>query len=294
MVRGALSGAVAGLAAFIFTRIFAEPVISDAIDYESGRDAAEHAQHHAAQHAEAAHAAAHSHSGGSEVFSRTVQMNAGVGVGLVLFGAAMGALVAVGYVIAVGRVGRVRPFALALLLPAFYFVGVFAVPFLKYPANPPAIGHEETIRVRGALYLGLVLISCAGLFLAVYFGQKLYRRLSLYQSVLLAGLGYSVLMAIVFFVLPEFGHLHDNVVDYGRHATETPLPMRDSHGTIVYPGFPADLLAKFRVYSVINQLILWGGIALIFAPQARRLLDPGAADAAKRARLVEERSTVAV
>ena len=36
--RGALAGVVAGILGFIFARIFAEPVINQAIAYESGRD----------------------------------------------------------------------------------------------------------------------------------------------------------------------------------------------------------------------------------------------------------------
>jgi Probable cobalt transporter subunit (CbtA). len=37
IVRGILAGAIAGLLAFAFARIFAEPVITQAINYESGR-----------------------------------------------------------------------------------------------------------------------------------------------------------------------------------------------------------------------------------------------------------------
>ena len=39
ILRGVLAGAIAGLLAFVFARIFAEPVINQAISYESGRDA---------------------------------------------------------------------------------------------------------------------------------------------------------------------------------------------------------------------------------------------------------------
>ncbi|UDY25034.1 CbtA family protein [Nocardioides sp. Kera G14] len=284
--RGALSGAVAGLVAFIFARIFAEPVISKAIDYESARDAAQDALDKAAGIAVPA--------AGPDIFSRTIQMDVGIGAGLILFGAAMGALVAVGYVVAIGRVGRVRPFQLALLVPVFYFLGVFAVPFLKYPANPPAIGHEETIRTRGTLYLVTVLVSCIALFLAVYIGQRLHARMSLYKTVLIVGAGYVVVMAILFLVLPPLGHLHANVVEYGKQDTETPLPLKDADGNLVFPGFPADLLAKFRVYSIINQVILWGGIALLFAPQAQKLLDPAGAKAGKESRFAEDHTPVAV
>lgn len=266
---GVLSGAFAGLLMFVFARIFAEPIIQKAIDYESGRDAAQEALDKAAGLAVAA--------AGPDIFSRTVQANLGIGAGLILFGAAMGALVAVAYSIAIGRTGKIRPFQLALLVPVFFFVGAFLVPFAKYPANPPAIGHEETIRDRGALYLITVFVSCLALFLAVYFGQKLHERYSVYTSTILVGIGYVVVMTILFLILPSLGHLDANVAEYGRHATETPLPLKDADGTIVFPGFPADVLAQFRAYSVAAQVILWGVIALTFAPLAARVLEPEAA-----------------
>jgi hypothetical protein len=50
--------------------------------------------------------------------------------------------------------------------------------------------------------------------------------------------------------------------------------LTDASGTIVYPGFPADVLFDFRLYSVAAQLILWATIGLIFAPLAERLLHP--------------------
>jgi predicted cobalt transporter CbtA len=249
--RGVLSGAVAGLATFVFARIFAEPVTAKAIAYESARDAVQDKLDRAAGLAVPA--------AGPDIFSRTVQSSLGIGAGLVLFGAAMGALVAVAYVVCVGRTGRIRPRRLGLLVPAFFFVGVYLVPFAKYPANPPAIGNQDTIRERGALYLVTVFGSCLLLFLAVYAGQKLHRRLGAWNASLAVGLGYVVAMTVVFLVLPP--------------VHETPLPLRDAHGTLVFPGFPADVLARFRVYSVAAQVVLWGVLALTFAPLAERVLD---------------------
>jgi hypothetical protein len=76
-------------------------------------------------------------------------------------------------------------------------------------------------------------------------------------------------------LLPSFGHLQANVDEFGKHATETPLPLTDSQGKIVFPGFPADTLFSFRLYSVGAQLILWATIGLIFAPAAEKLLTGG-------------------
>ncbi|GAB4007233.1 CbtA family protein [Nocardioides ultimimeridianus] len=226
--RGMLSGAVAGLVAFVFARLFAEPLIQQAIDFEDG----------------------HSHEHEQELVSRSVQSLIGLGTGMILFGVAMGTLVAVGYVVAIGRTGRVRPFQLALLMPGFYFVGVFLVPFLKYPANPPAIGDPDTIRDRGAAFLITVAVSCLALFLAVYAGQQLRQRLGLYRTVLVAGFGYAVVMGLLFWALPTFH--------------ETP------------EGFPADVLARFRVDAILGQVLLFGTIALVFAPLAERVLRPAA------------------
>jgi len=87
-------------------------------------------------------------------------------------------------------------------------------------------------------------------------------------------------IAVVMLILPPLGHLHVNVVRYGHQATETPLPLRDAHGQIVFPGFPADVLFKFRLYSVINQLILWTTIGLAFGPLVERMLAPAPRPAA--------------
>jgi hypothetical protein len=45
----------------------------------------------------------------------------------------------------------------------------------------------------------------------------------------------------------------------------------------VFPGFPADVLVNFRLYSIGAQLILWTAIGLVFGPLAERLLDRSAA-----------------
>ena len=76
-------------------------------------------------------------------------------------------------------------------------------------------------------------------------------------------------------LLPSFGHLHANIEEYGKHATETPLPLTDPQGKSVFPGFPADTLFSFRLYSIGAQLVLWTTIALIFAPAAEKLLTGG-------------------
>jgi Probable cobalt transporter subunit (CbtA) len=260
VLRGFGVGGLGGLLAFVFARLEAEPQLQQAIDYERGRDAAAAVLRKAAGPM------------GPDLFSRGVQRNVGIGVGLVLFGVAMGGLFAVAYVLVQRRThDRVRPRTLALLIAAAGFAGLYLVPFLKYPANPPAIGHEETIGDRTLLYVAMVAISLISLIAAALAGRRLAARFGTWNASLIAGAAFVAVVAVAMAILPPLGHLPANVAEYGRHATETPLPLRDAHGRIVYPGFPADVLFEFRLYSLISQMILWATIGLAFGPLVERM-----------------------
>jgi hypothetical protein len=145
---------------------------------------------------------------------------------------------------------------------------------VKYPANPPSIGHPDTITDRGGLYLLMVLCSVVFLALAVWLGRRLMARWGKWNASVLAGTAFVVAIGIVMAILPPPGHLAANEHQFGSPATETPLPLTNASGTIVYPGFPADVLFDFRLYSVAGQLLLWTTIGLLFAPLAERLLHP--------------------
>ena len=266
LLRGLLVGAIAGLLAFVFARIFAEPVISRAVDYESGRDAAQNALDKAL--------GLPVYPEDPEIFSRTIQANLGIGAGMILFGAAMGTVFAVVYAVCLGRTGLLRPRTLSVLLAGGGLLAVYLVPFIKYPANPPSIGHSDTIKERSGFYLLMVLASIVFLVLAVLLGKRLQARFGNWNASLMAGGAFIVGIGIVMAFLPQLGTLAVNVANYGSHATETPLPLTDAKGIIVYPGFPADDLYSFRLYSVTAQLILWTAIGLLFAPLAERLLRP--------------------
>ena len=274
IARGVLAGVAGGLVAFVFARIFAEAVINAAIRYQTGRDAALAALDKAAGRPPPAAA--------PDIFSRTVQAGAGLGVGMIALGAALGALFAVCYAVCLGRVGGVRPRSLALLVAAGGFTGTYLVPFVKYPANPPGIGNPDTIGQRGGLYLLMVVCSVVFLVLAVWLGQRLAPRLGNWNASLAAGAAFLVVVGAVMAVLPQLGELPANVAAYGHRATETPLPLAGPGGRIVYPGFPADVLFSFRLYSVAAQLLLWATIGLVFAPLADRLLRPPPAAARPR------------
>ena len=264
LLRAAGVGALGGLAAFVFARIFAEPLIQKGIDYETGRG-----------EAEAALAAA---AGGAvelempEIFSRGVQANIGIGVGMVAFGLAMGWLFGVAYCLAYGRAGRVSPRGLSLLVALGGFLTLYLVPFLKYPANPPAVGDGDTIGQRAGLY-GVMVVACVVFGVAaIWLGTRLASRFGAWNATLLAGLAFTAAIGVVMALMPPLGSLAANIGQTGPLLTETPQPLADLTGAIVYPGFDADVLCWFRLYSVLAQVLLWGVIGVVFAPLAERVI----------------------
>ena len=248
IARGLLAGAAGAVLAFVFARLFAEPVIGRAIAFEDGRTEVEQAQ------------GVHEH--GTELFTRGVQSNAGLGFGVLLFSVAMGALFAVLFVVVYARFGgggtSVGPRLLSLLLAGGALTAVYLVPFVKYPPNPPAVGQSDTIGERTACYLAAVLSSVVLAFAAVWLARRLTDRLGGWNAALVAAGGYVAVIAVVYVLLPN--------------VAETPQPMRDATGAIIYPGFPADVLYEFRLLALGTQLVLWLTIGLVFAALAGRLL----------------------
>src|SRR5262249_28031458 len=116
---------------------------------------------------------------------------------------------------------------------------VFAVPFLKYPANPPSVGDPGTIGRRTALYLAMIAVSILAAIVAYRVGRALGHPL--------AALGvYVALVAVAATILP------------GVHE--------------VPKGFPADTLWHFRLASLGTQACIWATLGLGFGALADRLL----------------------
>ncbi|MCW2547044.1 MAG: rane protein [Mycobacterium sp.] len=272
VLRGAISGFVAGVLGFILARIFAEPLVGKAIAYEGQRDDAITAI------AKAAGVAIDPD--GPEYFSRTAQSTWGLATGIIAFSTAMGALVAVAYLVLHGRF-NIRPRTLALLISGFGFLGIYLLPFCKYPANPPSIGHTFTIATRTALYLTVVAGSLIFLGLGVWLGRRLKARFGVFNATLIAAAAVIVAYGILVGLLPSLGHLAANKrvagsIGYGSSATETPLPVINHQGQIVLPGFSADLLWKFRFWSLVEQILVWASIGLIFSTLVERFFRPTA------------------
>jgi len=248
--RGLLSGAVAGVFAFVFARIFLEPVIGRAIGYEEGRGDAEAAL------------TAHEHGGhehGVELFTRGVQANIGMGFGVLAFSVAMGALFAVVFAVVYPRLRTPQVRLLALVLASAAFVVVYLVPFLKYPANPPSIGEPDTIGRRTGLYLLMIVLSLAFAAGAVWLARTVEPKLGRWNATLSGFGAYLVAVGLAMLVLPP--------------VSETPQPLVDESGALVYPGFSGDDLFHFRVYAVGTQLVIWVTIGLVAGALLDRLLN---------------------
>lgn len=256
--RGLVAGLLGGVLAFVFSKIFLEPIIGRAIEFEDGTAAAHQAMEMAAGHG-------HSHGDGGELFSRGIQSTVGLGFGVVLFAAAMGALFAVVFAVAYGRIGQVSARTTSVLVAGAMFLALWVVPALKYPPNPPATSDDATITQRALLYLLMVGLSALFMVAAVYLGRQLAPRLGAWNAALAGGASYVVAVGVVMLVLPT--------------VDETPGPLRDDAGTIVFPGFPAVDFYEFRLYTFFTQLILWTTIALVFGALASRLLDAKRQDA---------------
>ncbi len=257
VLNGLAAGLVAGLIAFGYARFVGEPLIGQAINFESGRAAAESALAHAQE-------SGHSH-GEEAVVSRATQAGWGLAVGVIGYAVALGAVFSVVYAGCLGRFEKVSPQALAFLLALAGFVAINLLPFLKYPANPPAVSLDETARPRGGYYLLLVIASVALMVVAVWVARRMMQR-STTPNGLLAGAATWFAGATAMLVLfPTTGSMSGLT-----RTTETPLPLTDDAGTIVFPGFPADLLYDFRLYSLGLHLITWLILGLVFGELVRR------------------------
>ena len=250
--RGLLAGALAGVFAFVFSKIFLEPVIGRAIDFEGGTSAAHEAMETAAG------SGGHSHDG-PELFTRGIQSTVGMGFGVLAFSVALGALFAVVFAVAYGRVGNISARALSVVIAAGMLISVWIVPALKYPPNPPATSLEETITQRTELYLLMVGLSVILMVAAVYLGRQLTPKLGAWNATLVGGAAYVVAVAVVMLILPTIN--------------EIPGPMVNDAGVIVFPGFSAVDLYEFRLFSLGTQVIVWATIGLVSAALLSRLLE---------------------
>lgn len=231
-----LAGVLAAVLAFLFARVFAEPQVDLAIAFE------------------AAHEQAHAmpgmvHAPEPELVSRSVQKGLGLLTAVTLYGAAVGGIFALVFAYGYGRLARLSPRGLALVLAAIAFVVVALVPALKYPPTPPAVGQHETVALRTQAFFLMIAFSVVAAILASQLGRRLLARLGSLNAGLAAIGAYLAVVAVAQLLLPAIN--------------EVP---RD---------FPATVLWNFRIAAIGMQALLWTMIGLGFGVLAKRVIQRG-------------------
>lgn len=232
LVRGLLVGLFAGIVTFGVAYTIGEPSVSASIAVEEA-GSAEH------QHA--------SEPGAPEqiVVPRSLQSTLGLLTGTMVAGVTLGGLVSVLSALALGRFGRLGVRATTLGVAAVGFVTVYVLPFVAYPANPPAVGRAETIGYRTELYFAMMAISVTAAVAAVVVARLLAPRWGSWHAALAAVGGYLALSLVAVALMPTYD--------------EVPA------------DFPATVLYEFRAASFAIQLTLWTVIGAGLAEVLHRL-----------------------
>ncbi|MFD8352472.1 CbtA family protein [Streptomyces coelicoflavus] len=216
--RGALAGAASGLVSGGFSWLLAEPVLDKAVRLEAAREEA-----------------SGSGSAAAEVFSRSTQ-HTGLLVAAVLTGAAIGVLFAVVYAILHRSDPDAAPWRRSLTLAGAGFTGLWLLPFLRYPANPPGVGDPGTLDTRTNAWLAAIAIGV----IAVVLAWCVHGWLA--EQGRSAPLRQLAVVAIVLAAL----------------ASLFALPNPDAVTA------PATLVWDFRVLSAASMGLLWAGLAVGF------------------------------
>lgn len=244
LLRGLLAGLIAGVIAGGVAFVLGEPHVDAAIAIEEANSAAAEAHEHdgagplhdgAGHSHEATESAGHSHGDDAEV-SRTGQ-KFGLFLATSLAGLALGAIFAT----VVFYLRRFIPLAgvpLALGLAGAGWLAIEAVPFFKYPANPPAVGDPDTINDRTLLWLGALVLGLAAVGIAGYVASLV--RSGLVTVRIAAPLAtFLVIVGLGYVLMPGVNEVPDD--------------------------FPATLLWEFRISSLAVQATLWAALGLAFA-----------------------------
>ena len=215
LAAGSLAGLAAGVASALFAATAGRGPIRDAIALEDSISHATSGAHH------------------EDLFGRGVQ-EVGGAIGLVVFGLALGVIFAV-VLGAVGpRLAASTPLAASVRLGCAGFVAVVVVPFLKYPANPPAVGDPSTVNERTVLYFAALALSIL-LAWAVWRFHRAARLAPAAQAWATAAL-YAAGLTVILVALPA-----------------SPDPVEA----------PADLVWRFRLASLGGLAAAWAMLALV-------------------------------
>jgi hypothetical protein len=158
------------------------------------------------------------------------QQKISLALGALLYGLFVGVMFGSFYYLSQDALPAGRVFARAALLAlmAYWVVGLF--PFLKYPDNPPGVGHSLTIEFRQALHGGFVLLSLAGGLVTANAARYVEHRR-------LVALGYAVFALAAYLLMP---------------ANPDPIDI------------PMSIVSTYRALSLAGLTIFWTVLGLSF------------------------------
>lgn len=238
LIRGLMAGLLAGFAAFAIAYVVGEPHVDSAIAIEESGAQADH-------HGDAGGATpAHSHGDAVAAVSRQDQSTWGLATGTVTIGVTIGGAIALVAAGVMGRIGTLAPATSTALVGAIGYVSVALIPFLKYPATPPAVGDGETIGQRTILYFTFVLISVVAAAACAVLATKLLDSRGTQSAVLIGTGTYGAVMALAGTLMPAVDEIGD---------------------------FPGDVLWDFRLASLATLTALWAAATIALTALIRRL-----------------------
>ena len=215
MLHGVLAGLAAGAAFALVLLLVGEGPIGDAVALEEQTAAGP----------------------GDAMFGRGAQQAGGALAGL-LYGLALGAVFAVAFALLRRRLRVGDDWRAAVGLAGIGFLTLYLVPFLKYPANPPAVGDPETVGPRTVLWLVVLAWSVVATWAGWRAAQVLGDR----------GLADHVR-------LPAVATLYMAIVVVGLALLPgSPDPVHA----------PAGLLWRFRLSSVAGAAAFWAVLGTVF------------------------------
>jgi hypothetical protein len=242
LISGLIAGFLAGVVAFLVAHQVGEPNVNAAIAIEEANAAAEAMP-------------GHNHEAEEVVVSRATQQTWGLATGTLAVGTALGGVVALVAAGAMGRLGRFSPGQSTALVAALGLLSVSVVPFLKYPATPPAVGNPDTIGSRTGLYFGFLAISVVAAIVGAVLAQRLWKQAGTYAAVVAGGAAYLVIVGTAAVIMPGVNEAGD---------------------------FPAGTLWSFRVSSLLTLVSLWTTLGVALTGLVLRLHRREAAVVARR------------
>ncbi len=239
LIRGLLAGLLAGFAAFAVAYVVGEPHVDSAIAIEESSAASTD------HHGDAAGAVpAHSHDEDVAVVSRQDQSTWGLATGTVTIGVTIGGVLALVAAGVMARIGTLPPATTTVLMGAIGYVSVALIPFLKYPATPPAVGDGDTIGQRTILYFTFLLISVLAAAACTVLATKFLDSRGIQGAVLIGSGTYLAVVVLVGAVMPAVDEIGD---------------------------FPGDVLWDFRLASLTTLTVLWATVTIALTILIRRL-----------------------